>query len=432
MKKNRIHNLAISITSMILIVMSISLMYSIYKLSIIKLMYAVVLDSLIILIDLLLINYIENKNKNIKKRRILTFISFIFIIIYFNLIIYLISTFNFIEKVTSNNNDLIKYSVIVKKDKDIKIKDLDNKKLGFITLPNLTESKVALTKNLSYSFITSDYDSYSSLIKAYDKKYVDALVVPSISLKDSDNFKDYKEVYNYDLKLTSFDNINEKKDSYVILISVSSDAKYDEDSIANILLIVNKETKKTMTVFLPNNLYINLYNSPGKRELLKYTLNYGTFIYTNSVAQLLDVNIDYYLKVDKDFVVKTVNKLNGIELNNKVLDGENFYKYINDDVKKNKSAYNSFKFKLFSKNLLFKYDDILDYSKNHVKSNLNYQELIDIFKNDFFFIKNNEDVILIGNANNRKSYTYNKEERVIDIDNKEINEIKEKIKSIRK
>lgn len=432
MKKNRIHNLAISITSMILIVMSISLMYSIYKLSIIKLMYAVVLDSLIILIDLLLINYIENKNKNIKKRRILTFISFIFIIIYFNLIIYLISTFNFIEKVTSNNNDLIKYSVIVKKDKDIKIKDLDNKKLGFITLPNLTESKVALTKNLSYSFITSDYDSYSSLIKSYDKKYVDALVVPSISLKDSDNFKDYKEVYNYDLKLTSFDNINEKKDSYVILISVSSDAKYDEDSIANILLIVNKETKKTMTVFLPNNLYINLYNSPGKRELLKYTLNYGTFIYTNSVAQLLDVNIDYYLKVDKDFVVKTVNKLNGIELNNKVLDGENFYKYINDDVKKNKSAYNSFKFKLFSKNLLFKYDDILDYSKNHVKSNLNYQELIDIFKNDFFFIKNNEDVILIGNANNRKSYTYNKEERVIDIDNKEINEIKEKIKSIRK
>ena len=432
MKKNRIHNLAISITSMILIVMSISLMYSIYKLSIIKLMYAVVLDSLIILIDLLLINYIENKNKNIKKRRILTFISFIFIIIYFNLIIYLISTFNFIEKVTSNNNDLIKYSVIVKKDKDIKIKDLDNKKLGFITLPNLTESKVALTKNLSYSFITSDYDSYSSLIKAYDKKYVDALVVPSISLKDSDNFKDYKEVYNYDLKLTSFDNINERKDSYVILISVSSDAKYDEDSIANILLIVNKETKKTMTVFLPNNLYINLYNSPGKRELLKYTLNYGTFIYTNSVAQLLDVNIDYYLKVDKDFVVKTVNNLNGIELNNKVLDGENFYKYINDDVKKNKSAYNSFKFKLFSKNLLFKYDDILDYSKNHVKSNLNYQELIDIFKNDFFFIKNNEDVILIGNANNRKSYTYNKEERVIDIDNKEINEIKEKIKSIRK
>ena len=432
MKKNRIHNLAISITSMILIVMSISLMYSIYKLSIIKLMYAVVLDSLIILIDLLLINYIENKNKNIKKRRILTFISFIFIIIYFNLIIYLISTFNFIEKVTSNNNDLIKYSVIVKKDKDIKIKDLDNKKLGFITLPNLTESKVALTKNLSYSFITSDYDSYSSLIKSYDKKYVDALVVPSISLKDSDNFKDYKEVYNYDLKLTSFDNINERKDSYVILISVSSDAKYDEDSIANILLIVNKETKKTMTVFLPNNLYINLYNSPGKRELLKYTLNYGTFIYTNSVAQLLDVNIDYYLKVDKDFVVKTVNKLNGIELNNKVLDGENFYKYINDDVKKNKSAYNSFKFKLFSKNLLFKYDDILDYSKNHVKSNLNYQELIDIFKNDFFFIKNNEDVILIGNANNRKSYTYNKEERVIDIDNKEINEIKEKIKSIRK
>ena len=432
MKKNRIHNLAISITSMILIVMSISLMYSIYKLSIIKLMYAVVLDSLIILIDLLLINYIENKNKNIKKRRILTFISFIFIIIYFNLIIYLISTFNFIEKVTSNNNDLIKYSVIVKKDKDIKIKDLDNKKLGFITLPNLTESKVALTKNLSYSFITSDYDSYSSLIKSYDKKYVDALVVPSISLKDSDNFKDYKEVYNYDLKLTSFDNINERKDSYVILISVSSDAKYDEDSIANILLIVNKETKKTMTVFLPNNLYINLYNSPGKRELLKYTLNYGTFIYTNSVAQLLDVNIDYYLKVDKDFVVKTVNNLNGIELNNKVLDGENFYKYINDDVKKNKSAYNSFKFKLFSKNLLFKYDDILDYSKNHVKSNLNYQELIDIFKNDFFFIKNNEDVILIGNANNRKSYTYNKEERVIDIDNKEINEIKEKIKSIRK
>lgn len=320
------------------IILSIILLFTIINIKILSLKYIIPIILIITIINFLSILFLS-KSKKKKTKIISKTISLLLSIIF------LISTIIINQVYLSMNNmfkndSYIDYSVLVlKNSKYQKINNLDNKIIGFYIDDKYNESaKNSLDKKIATEYI--GYSSINELKNALISQEIDGMLImdsyleiddietQEVKEENNDNqisesdqlllnsIKDFdtksKVIYNFKIKVDNSKKskkIDLDKGSFAIYISGqdSFDTKVSETSRSdvNLLMIVNLKSKQILIISIPRDYYINISSKKALDKLTHISL-YGSDETMKSLGELLDVNIDYFVKFNFTTFMKAI------------------------------------------------------------------------------------------------------------------------------
>ncbi len=233
------------------------------------------------------------------------------------------------------------YSVIVNKDsKYEQLKDLTNKSIGY-----LVDDKKVLDK-LDIKFTEKEYTDINELVNDLFENEVDGIILDQSyvdMLKEEDSpiptFKDkIRVIYEFKINTKVIDiskKVDTSKESFIVYVSgidtygqVSSVSRTD----ANMLIVVNPKINQILMISIPRDYYINLYGKNSKDKLTHSGI-YGIDTTVKSVENLLDIDINYYYKINFTSLIKIVDSLDGVDVYSKYTftskDGYNYQKGYN-------------------------------------------------------------------------------------------------------
>ena len=100
---------------------------------------------------------------------------------------------------------------------------------------------------------------------------------------------------------------------YISGIDTSGNISNVSRSDANILATINTNTHEVLLTSIPRDYYVTLH-SKGAKDKLTHSGIYGVNETITTVEDLLDVDINYYVRVNFTTVIKLVDTLGGIEV----------------------------------------------------------------------------------------------------------------------
>ena len=338
------------ILSIILLIASIILLISLIYINILPITQLGIIAAITLIIDLIIITSMHKS-----KRKVLSYILSLFLTI-----IMLVGSF-YTLKTTGLINNLnlnyktYNYSVIVlKKSKYKKIDDIKNKKLGYYNTDG-DETKKSLSK-LSKKISTNNtsYDDVNALASSLLDSKEDAILIEDSYLKileednekennskkDTEGFKDKtKTIYKFSIVIKT-NNISKDTDVtkkpfniYISGIDTYGQISSVSRSDVNMIVTVNPKTKQILLTSIPRDYYVQLHGKTGYKDKLTHAGLYGADMSVKTLEDLLNIEINYYIKVNFTSVINIVEALGGVEVYSDYtftsIDGYNYTKGYN-------------------------------------------------------------------------------------------------------
>ena len=311
-------------------IVSLVAVYFVFKLNLIPTKYLITIIVVLLILMISFFAIIYNGEKNIKdgvasKRSIITKVISLLVSIVLVVGCAMISRGDkFIEKVSNATGQQYVVSVIALKDSDINKKNLNGKKFGVSYEKDSTTLTTALA-DMEEDIGEQIYDKYDNYMDLSDALYsgaVDCIVVGeqyrSMLQSNHEAFNDETKVitsYSYDAKLevtTNKTNVTENPFSvYVTGIDVYGSLKTVSRSDVNLIVTVNPKTKQILMTSIPRDCEIELHKN-GKLDKLTHTGIYGTNETINTIQDLLDMEINYFVRTNFSGMTNIVDALGGI------------------------------------------------------------------------------------------------------------------------
>lgn len=311
------------------------------------------------------------------------------------LVLVFLFLFNNIKNIKSffqtPKNEESTYSFLTLKNSDINTKEnLKNKKIGYIE-----------------SFMPVENDEY--VLKSYNanniynvllKKEVDAIYISDSYLSVlKEEYKDILEQTKIveEEKVESVILATESKNRDVINIFISgTDSKKEKitsksRSDVNIILTVNTKENKVLITSIPRDYYVELFEN--KKDKLTHCGVYGVTVCTETLNKLLDIEINYFLKINMNAFTKVIDLLNGITLKDGTkLTSKEALKYVRERysykegdrkrVENNQDILEEIiKSFIRNKSLLLNYKDILESLNGYYMTNIDENLIVEVIKN---------------------------------------------------
>lgn len=89
-------------------------------------------------------------------------------------------------------------------------------------------------------------------------------------------------------------------------------------SDVNIIVTVNRETKKILITNIPRDCYVLLNGTNGPKDKLTHAGLYGINMSVATLEDLLSIDIDYYARVNFSSFVKLINAVGGVTIDSEV------------------------------------------------------------------------------------------------------------------
>lgn len=277
----------------------------------------------------------------------LTIISLIIVLfvsgIYIYVTNYALATVSFLSDVFQETKEFDEYYIVVRKDSPYtNIEDIKDNNVYFFQV--LEDVKSEITKKVSVTLVNQEnlLDLGNKLID----KDVDVILTSATQYSMlSDEIKNFKEstkiLYTIKHEIqtnTKVEDTNSKYNIksgkfnvYISGIDTSGNISNVSRSDANILMSVNTNTHEVLLTSIPRDYYVTLH-SYGAKDKLTHSGIYGVNETVKTVEDLLDTDINYYVRVNFTTVIKLVDKLGGIDVYsdyNFSRDGYNFKKGYN-------------------------------------------------------------------------------------------------------
>ena len=302
---------------------SVLLGYMIFVSGVLPVNYMVIMTAALVLLLLITILFVSRKSRFMKVLGIVFAVIFAVIIACVCLVLFKIdTTLNEVAGVQSKEDTMI---VAVRVDdaaeeiKDTKGYDFGISKADSKRLVSAVEDSIEeeLDKSIKYK----EYDSAVDAAQALFDGDIDAAVfnkgamtVVNEQIEGSED--GIKIIYSYDEE-TETGLVPDKKTSvekpYNVLVSVTdSDDNLTSSAVSNVtmLLTVNPETNQILITSIPKNMMVDL-TGRGTDSLENAGL-YGIDSSVAAVEDLLDVDVDFYLRSDFNSIAKVVDALGGI------------------------------------------------------------------------------------------------------------------------
>lgn len=288
---------------------------------------------LIVIIVMLLIGVgfglLNCREKTKTAGRIPIFIlSLVFSLLYIVGTSYLTQTSNFFNQLTSQDYLTEKYHVLVKKDSPYQdIQDLAHKTIGtFDEGIDIYHEAISQLENTIDAEL-KQINSITSLPETLASGESDAILLSSVHqdfiAEEDNNFIDsIRILYTIEIQVAAnhtSDNpdIDVSTEPFTILISGSDAYGNISDrsrSDVNMLAVVNPKTHTVLLVSIPRDYYVQLHGTTGLRDKLTHAGIYGVQMSADTISDLLNVDVDYYVKVNFSTVVNLVDTIGGIEV----------------------------------------------------------------------------------------------------------------------
>ena len=200
-------------------------------------------------------------------------------------------------------------------------KDMDD----FNKVNNVVKNKinVVLTEVESYSDLTDDLLTNNDKIILISEASFDALVEQDqeTHIEDSlvklTNFEITKEIENTE------NNEDITKKPFTIYLSGidTRSGKMPSRSLSdvNMFIVVNPGTRKILMVNIPRDYYVQIHGTKGLRDKLTHAgVLGGVKLSKQTIEDILDTKADYYARVNFNSVIKLVDAIGGITIDNDV------------------------------------------------------------------------------------------------------------------
>ena len=235
------------------------------------------------------------------------------------------NTIEYLNKGFSNDIEYTIYNVMVLKDSNYEsINNLNNTDMGYLFIDidddrylDLVKDKVNVNleqlgiEELHDNLINKEIDSiiineaYLDLIEneytdfAELTKTLDTVKVEKES--ENKNKETIKELKPINIYLSG-------SDSRSGLVSSSS------LSDVNMMVTINPYTHTVLLTNIPRDYYVQLHGTSGYKDKLTHAGIYGTDMSINTIEDLLETEIEYYVKVGFSSVIKIVDLVGGIDV----------------------------------------------------------------------------------------------------------------------
>lgn len=322
-KRTKKKPLIYRIFSWILILLSIFLVGSIIYLNILNIFYLLLIIVAILLVDSVSIFLMLRG----KKKKTGLGIATILILLFGLLSFYITKTTGLLSSLNLNYKTY-NYSVVVLKNSTYKkLKDINGKSLGYYD-DGSEENKKALDKVLGKVELepTSNEDTHK-LANCLLEEQVDAILIEDSYLdilnesivEEEETFKDkIRVIYSFMIVTKTNDiskDLNVTKEPFNIYVSgidtygeISSVSRSD----VNMVVSVNPATKQILLTSIPRDYYVQLHGKSGYKDKLTHAGLYGTDMSIQTIEDLLDIEINYYVKVNFSSVINIVNAIDGV------------------------------------------------------------------------------------------------------------------------
>lgn len=265
------------------------------------------------------------------KRVIITsLVSILFMAIFILSSYYINVIYKGLNNITNLNNN-VHTSYLIK----LKGKEFDNNsKIGRIK-NELDQEGYILTNNIieknNLKNEIKDFDDYLDMVYTLYEGKIEAIFVPSnyVSLFESSEgleniSKDTEIIYSYTLEVDDEENILGSNKDFnepltFLLMGVDStidglnpNAGFNGDTL--MLISVNPKTLETLMVSIPRDTYVPITCNGNKYAKINSSAGFGTSCVIDTVSNFLDVDIDYYVKINFKGVVALVEALKGVSV----------------------------------------------------------------------------------------------------------------------
>lgn len=341
-KKTKKRNKSHKFITFILILTSFVCLGLLFYLNVLPTIYMVGVTSLILIIDIILWFFLCCPKIKISIKNKSLIFAIILIVIYGFIDYNMGKTIDFLSKIKSSSDKVINYSVVVNTSSSYtSIDDLRNKKMGYYQNNEDANSNIP---------VSVDFDSYKDLNNMYKdllNKKIDSLVIED-SLKsmledeNADLVSKTKVLYTFSVKeednstAKAVDTSKQAFNIYVSGIDTYGDIASVSRSDVNIILTVNPNTKTILMTSIPRDYYVQLHGKTGLKDKLTHAGIYGVDTSIATIEDLLDIDINYYIKVNFTSLVSIVDTLGGITVNSDYsFTSQDGYKYTKGENKLN-------------------------------------------------------------------------------------------------
>lgn len=337
------------VTSILLGLSTILFMYKIIRINIIPTKYFLPLLILTLLFDAVLILGLVVKNVKLKLKKASIVIAVLLSIINVVIYCYIDRAFDFIDTLKSKGVQTENYQVLVLSDSNINtIEDLNGKMVSYVkTLGNSHKAMEELKKKVG--LISNNKTDSGELISGLLNKSLTAVLIEDsyvemIKEQYQTEGKDFsvliKSIYTLKLEIREtpivkeVDVVNDTFALYISGIDTFGDISTVSRSDVNIVAVVNPKTKQVLLISIPRDYYVKLHGiETDMKDKLTHAGMYGIETSVKTIEDILDIDINYYLKVNFTSVVDIVDALGGIEVDSKyafsTYDNYSFKKGIN-------------------------------------------------------------------------------------------------------
>ena len=468
-KKNKSKMSFMKYLSIFLLIVSVLILVLVYFINVLPIDYFIVLLVLVLLIDLVVIKLLLCKG--IIRNVIGVLLSIILIIFMVFGITYELNTIDFLKQLGFNTYKEENFNILVLNDSEYNsLKDLNSKIIGHLD----NNYHVGLDKTIKKIEKEINFDSkilvdINELVDNLINGEVDAIILEDaqISMLKEDNnnlFDKFKilEIFNIETEIKNEkENIDVINDSYNILITgvdtYGNITKVSRSDV-NMVISINPKDNKILLTSIPRDYYVYLSNFSSYDKLTHAGI-YGIETSIMAIEDLLDININYYVKVNFTTLIDIVDLLDGIQVTSKYeftsIDGYHYNKginYLNGEealsfarertafsegdrirIENQQLVLKSIINKLLSSKIITNYNDLLKALNNKFLTNMKDEELTKLIKWQIDGMYNWDILNISLNGTDSYQYTYSYQKQLLYVmlpDEESVNTAKEKINSI--
>ncbi len=206
----------------------------------------------------------------------------------------------------------IKYYVIARAENKYKKKDISGEIGYYEESINVSEAINLLKK--TYSVEELNFNELNSLMDQLDHQELKFVLIEKtnfniiMELDENRKEEDYQIITELSISKKLKQNSSNREDSFNIYVGGTD---YVGLMDFNTIITVNTKTHTVLLTSIPRDYYVDVVGYDYKNKLSFITE--GIDVSKESIANLFGINIDYYIKIDSDSVVKLIDEIGGIE-----------------------------------------------------------------------------------------------------------------------
>ena len=324
--KRKIEKIFAILLAIVLLVAIYLNTYLLIKYNVLPIKYLIVYFIVVGLIPILMMFFSIFRRPKLGIRIVLYFFQVLYLVILFIVFGYLNNTFDFLNDFTSKYvYETKNYYVLVNKDASYKnIEEIEGKSMGYAKGFDSTIDEALKKLSKKVTVTNSEYEGYNELFADLDNSTIDSVLITDTfyeMLNEEENpiTINSKILYKFSIKEKIEEiakEVDVTKEPFTIYISGmdsygSVTAKTRSD--VNILMTINPKTYEVLMVTIPRDYYVTLH-SINQKDKLTHAGIYGIDNSVKTIEDLLDIKINYYIKVNYSAVINLVDALKGVSV----------------------------------------------------------------------------------------------------------------------